>query len=155
MTVNSPFRTPIGEGVPSPRAPRLLAGRGTYTDDVAPARTAHVAYCRSPYAHARIVAIDTAAAEAAPGVLCVDTGAEMAGHCRSWRGTHDLFPTLVAAEQPPLAVDRACWHGEPVVAVVGGKHGLTSRRGSGVDSTASDESSAQPVPIVRSPRQRS
>lgn len=64
-----PFRAPIGEDVRSPRAPRLLAGRGKYTDDISAARIAHVAYLRSPYAHARIVAIDRDAATSAPGVL--------------------------------------------------------------------------------------
>ncbi|MGB0554193.1 MAG: xanthine dehydrogenase family protein molybdopterin-binding subunit [Alphaproteobacteria bacterium] len=113
-----PFRAPIGEDVRSPRAPRLLAGRGKYTDDISAARIAHVAYLRSPYAHARIVAIDRDAATSAPGVLLVATGAEISDDCASWRGTHDLFPGLVAVEQPPLAINRVYWHGEPVVAVV-------------------------------------
>jgi len=112
------FPKPMGEDARSPRAPRLLAGRGRYTDDIAAARVAHVAYLRSPYAHARIVKIEREEAAGAPGVLLVATGADISAQCKSWCGTHDLFPALVAAEQPPLAVERACWHGEPVVAVV-------------------------------------
>ena len=112
------FPKPMGEDTRSPRAPRLLAGRGRYTDDIPAARMGHVAYLRSPYAHARIVNIDSEAAARAPGVLLVATGADIAAQCKRWCGTHDLFPALVAAEQPPLAVERACWHGEPVVAVV-------------------------------------
>ena len=118
MTDGSGLKAPVGIDTPSPRSPRLLAGRGRYTDDVAAARVAHAAYLRSPYAHARIVSIETSEARKAPGVVLVATGADIARHCRSWCGTHDLFPALVAAAQPALAVDRACWHGEPVVAVV-------------------------------------
>lgn len=116
--MTAPLKAPVGTDVPSPRTPRLLAGRGRYTDDVAAARIAHVAYLRSPYAHARIDAIKVTDAASAPGVLLVATGIDIARECRSWRGTHDLFPGLVAALQPALAVERACWHGEPVVAVV-------------------------------------
>lgn len=74
---DTPFRAPIGEDVRSPRAPRLLTGRGTYTDDVSAARIAHVAYLRSPYAHARIVAIDRDTATSAPDVLLVASGVEI------------------------------------------------------------------------------
>src|SRR5258708_14415287 len=55
---------------------RLLTGRGRYVDDLALPGMAHAVFVRSPHAHARIVSIDTAAALAAPGVLCVLTGAD-------------------------------------------------------------------------------
>jgi len=58
--------------------PRLLTGAGRFTDDAMPARAAHMAVLRSPHAHARILSIDTAEASAAPGVLLVLTGAELA-----------------------------------------------------------------------------
>ena len=53
--------------------PRLLKGAGRYTDDIAVPGMAHGIVLRSPYAAARITAIDTAAARAAPGVLAVYT----------------------------------------------------------------------------------
>ena len=112
------FKGPMGEDARSPRSPRLLAGRGRYTDDIAARRLVHVAYLRSPHAHARIGSIDTDAASDSSGVVLVASGRDIEEECQSWRGTHDLFPALVAAEQPPLAIDRVCWHGEPVVAVV-------------------------------------
>src|SRR5262249_1138751 len=76
----------IGRPVVRPQTARLVAGRGLYTDDVPIPRTLHVAFVRSPHAHARIAAIDTRAASALPGVVRVVTGREMAGHCQPWVG---------------------------------------------------------------------
>ena len=55
----------IGRAVPRPNLTRLTEGRGQYVSDVTLPRMAHVAYLRSPHAHARIVSIDTAAAKQA------------------------------------------------------------------------------------------
>ena len=55
----------------------LLTGQGRFADDVNAAGEAHVAFLRSPHPHARIVAIDTAAAAAMPGVIAVVTGADL------------------------------------------------------------------------------
>ena len=58
--------------------PALVAGRGRYTDDLAPAGETHLVFVRSTHAHARIVSIDCSAARAMPGVLAVYTGAQLA-----------------------------------------------------------------------------
>jgi carbon-monoxide dehydrogenase large subunit len=108
----------IGRPVVRPQAARLVAGRGVFTDDVVLARTAHVAFVRSPHAHARIKAIDVEAARALPGVLAVVTGAEMAERCDPWVGVLLNYPGMKSPPQYPLAVGRAVWQGEPVVAVV-------------------------------------
>ncbi len=50
----------IGKSVPRANAKRLLQGRGTYTDDLRLPRLAHVAFFRSPHAHARISRLDFA-----------------------------------------------------------------------------------------------
>ena len=52
----------IGQSVPRPNAVRLLQGRGVFTDDLRFPRLAHVAFFRSPYAHARIKKLDAKAA---------------------------------------------------------------------------------------------
>jgi carbon-monoxide dehydrogenase large subunit len=65
----------IGRSVPRPNLARLTQGRGQYVSDLMLPRMAHVAYLRSPHAHARIKAIDTAQARRAPGVIAVVTGA--------------------------------------------------------------------------------
>jgi CO/xanthine dehydrogenase Mo-binding subunit/aerobic-type carbon monoxide dehydrogenase small subunit (CoxS/CutS family) len=108
----------IGHTVVRPQTARLVAGRGTYTDDVTLPRLAHAAFVRSPHAHARIVAIDTAEAAALPGVVAVVTGRDLAAHCEPWVGVLKNYAGMKSAPQYPLAVDRAVWQGEPVVAVV-------------------------------------
>jgi carbon-monoxide dehydrogenase large subunit len=57
--------------------PRLIRGGGRYTDDIKLPGMAHAVVLRSPYAHAKIKAIDTKAAKAAPGVLAVLTAADV------------------------------------------------------------------------------
>ncbi|KZD00008.1 xanthine dehydrogenase family protein molybdopterin-binding subunit [Oceanibaculum pacificum] len=108
----------IGRTVPRPNAKKLVQGRGTYVDDIKLPRMVHVAFVRSPYAHARILAIRSDAAQAAPGVVRIVTGAEMAAVCTPWVGVLGHMKGLKSAPQYALAVDRACWQGEAVVAVV-------------------------------------
>src|SRR5437762_10887638 len=76
----------IGRAVPRPNLARLTEGRGQYVSDVTLPRMAHVAYVRSPHAHARIVSIDTAAAKQAAGVITVVAGAELAKVITPWVG---------------------------------------------------------------------
>ena len=108
----------IGRSVPRPNLQRLTQGRGQYVSDVTLPRMAHVAFVRSPHAHARIKKIDTAAAKKAPGVIAVVTGAEMAKVMTPWVGVLTHLKGLKSAPQYAIAVDRACWQGEAVCAVV-------------------------------------
>ncbi|MEQ9641070.1 MAG: xanthine dehydrogenase family protein molybdopterin-binding subunit [Alphaproteobacteria bacterium] len=108
----------IGRSVPRPNARRLLAGRGRYVDDITLPRMLHVAFARSPYAHARIVTIDSTAAATLPGVARVVAGAELAEVCTPWVGVLSHLEGLKSAPQHALAVDKATWQGEPVVAVL-------------------------------------
>ncbi len=63
----------IGQPVRRVEDPRLITGRGRYTDDIDLPGQAHIHVLRSPHAHARIRSIDVSAARAAPGVLLVAT----------------------------------------------------------------------------------
>lgn len=108
----------IGRSVPRPNARKLAEGRGQFTDDIRLPRMAHVAFLRSPYAHARIVRIDTAKAAQSPGVFRVVTGREMAKVCTPWVGVLAHLKGMKSAPQHPIAVERACWQGEAVCAVV-------------------------------------
>ncbi len=107
----------IGRSVPRPNLVRLLQGRGHYVSDLTLPRMVHVAFLRSPHAHARIRRIDTAAAKRKPGVVAVVTGAELAAVCTPWVGVLSHLKGLKSAPQHPLAIDRACWAGEAVAAV--------------------------------------
>ena len=68
----------MGQSVSRVEDPRLVQGLGRYSDDVNLPRQAYAVVVRSPHAHARVVAIETAAARQSPGALAVLTGAELA-----------------------------------------------------------------------------
>ncbi|MGB0553744.1 MAG: xanthine dehydrogenase family protein molybdopterin-binding subunit [Alphaproteobacteria bacterium] len=72
------MRFALGQSVPRVEDQRLLRGGGRYTDDINLQGQASAFMLRSPYAHARIRSIDTADALAAPGVIAVYTGADIA-----------------------------------------------------------------------------
>ncbi len=69
-------RYAISQPVTQVEAPRLLSGKGRFTDDIVLPRQAYAVFLRSPHAHADIVRIDTSVAENMPGVLAVLTGAD-------------------------------------------------------------------------------
>lgn len=108
----------VGQDRPRRNAIRHAQGRGRFVDDIAFANLAHLAILRSPHAHAEILEIDVSRALAISGVVAVYTGQDMKRLCKPWVGTLGHFPGLRSPEQYPLAVDRARWNGEPVVAVV-------------------------------------
>jgi carbon-monoxide dehydrogenase large subunit len=121
MSVLTPLDRPnsyIGRSVPRPNAKRLLAGRGRYVTDITLPRMLHVAYVRSPYAHARIVSIDATTAREMPGVRLVATGEDLARLCTPWVGTMDHFKGMKSPPQLPLPIDKVVWSGQAVVAVV-------------------------------------
>jgi len=108
----------IGRSVTRPNARRLTQGRGQYVDDIVLPRMVHVAYVRSPHAHARILGIDVKKAAAMPGVVRVVTGAEIALVVKPYVGVLTHLAGMRSPPQYPLAMEVARWQGEPVVAVV-------------------------------------
>jgi carbon-monoxide dehydrogenase large subunit len=91
---------------------RFVRGRGRYCDDVQLAGMLHLAVLRSPVAHARLVSIDTSAAEAHPKVKAVVTGAMLAERGLAW------MPTLSGDVQAVLATDKVRFQGQEVAFVV-------------------------------------
>ena len=115
----------VGRTLSREAAKRAVAGRGRYTDDISPNRTLHATFVRSPYGHAKILSIDVDAAKNHPGVALVMTGAELSEMCTGpWIGTLVCFEGMKSAPQYAMAVDRACWQGEPVVMVVAGSRAV-------------------------------
>ena len=92
--------------------PRFVRGRGRYVDDMNLPGMLHLAILRSPVAHARIVSIDTSAAEAHPKVKAVVTGETLAGLGLAW------MPTLSNDVQAVLATDKVRFQGQEVAFVV-------------------------------------
>jgi carbon-monoxide dehydrogenase large subunit len=72
-------RYSISQPVNAVEAPRLLTGKGRYTDDIQIPHMADAVFLRSPHAHADITAMDVEAARAMPGVIAVLTGADYEG----------------------------------------------------------------------------
>ena len=108
----------IGKSIPRPNIERLAEGRGQYIDDLELPRMAHVVFWRSPVAHCRITHIERDYARMMPGVLAVYDGKDLAAICKPWVATLTHLAGIKSAPQYPMALDRACWQGEPVVAVV-------------------------------------
>jgi len=132
----------IGRTVPRPNLRRLLKGHGQYVDDIALPRLTHCVFVRSPYAHARIRAIDTGAAASMPGVVRVVTGADLAPYCEPFVGVLGHLKGLKAAPQPAIAGDRATWQGEPVAAVV------ATDRAAAEDAAQAVEVTWEELPVV-------
>ena len=101
-----------------PNLARLTQGRAQFVSDLALPRMVHVAFVRSPHAHARITEIETAAAKRAAGVLAVVTGAELAQVITPWVGVLTHLKGIKSAPQHAIAIERACWQGEAVCAVL-------------------------------------
>src|SRR5919109_696085 len=108
----------IGQSVPRANAQRLLQGRGAFIDDLRFQRLAHVAYFRSPYAHARIRKLELSKARAAPGVIAVLDGRAVAEYCTPWVAVLAHFKGIKSPPQHAIAIERAGWQGEAVAAVV-------------------------------------
>jgi carbon-monoxide dehydrogenase large subunit len=118
-------RSVIGDAPKRREDLRFITGRGGYLDDLAFESLTHAVVLRSPHAHARIQRIDTATAQAAPGVLAVLTTEDAQAD-----GLQPLRPSAEAnattgeqfafAPQPLLASGKVRYVGEPVALIVAG-----------------------------------
>jgi carbon-monoxide dehydrogenase large subunit len=140
-----------GVGAPRRRRedPRFLTGASRFTDDIALPRQAYAVVVRSPHAHARIRAVDAAAARVARGVRLVLTAADLEGESIRPIPSFSRTPpfdirgpdgaTAADAEQAALAGDVARYVGQPVALVV-------------ADTLAEAEDAAELVRIDYEPR---
>jgi carbon-monoxide dehydrogenase large subunit len=107
----------IGARIKRVEDPRLLTGRGSYTDDRRTPDVLHVAFRRSDQSHARIRAIDCDAARAAPGVVAVFTAEDLSGELKLLTATSRM-PNYHGTAIFALALGKVRYVGEPVVGVV-------------------------------------
>ncbi len=103
----------LGTSVSRIEDPDLLTGNTTYVDSLKVDNLAHVVFVRSIYAHARIVSIDTSAAELFPGVIAVYRAEDL-----DLPSHHAFFALNDKAIRPPLARGKVQFVGDPIVAVV-------------------------------------
>jgi len=115
--------TGIGAAVKRREDLRFITGRGTYTDDLNVPGQTYGVFLRSPYARAKINAIDAAQALQVEGALAVFTGQDTAADglgdlpC-GWLVKSKDGSDMVSAPHPPLAVSQVNYVGEPYGLVV-------------------------------------
>ena len=97
---------------------RLITGRTKWTDNIQITGMLHLAMVRSPFAHARITAIDTSQAKASPGVIDVITGADVKDEQGALPCAWPITPDQKSQPHPAIAVDRVAFAGEVVAVVV-------------------------------------
>ncbi len=102
----------VGKGLPKIDAMAKAMGQATYSVDVTLPGMLHGAILRSPHAHARILSIDTSAAQRLPGVKAIITGKDVS-HMRYAFVDTPRYP----ADQYPLAQDKVRYIGDEVAAV--------------------------------------
>lgn len=107
----------VGQRIRRVEDPRLLAGRGQYTDDKQPAGLLHVAILRSDQPHARIVSCETLGAFEIPGVVAVFDSMDFDGLVEPLYATSRM-KNYTATALHPLARDVVRYVGEPVLAIV-------------------------------------
>jgi carbon-monoxide dehydrogenase large subunit len=137
----------IGQAVRRVEDQRFLLGQGRYVDDISLPGQCHAVTVLSPHAHARITRIDVSKAKAAPGVLCVLTGADAAAD-KLGSFTAHLMPEDFGAPkghrtfQPVLNADKVRFVGDRVAFVVA--ETLTQAR----DAAELVEVDYEPLPAV-------
>ena len=132
----------IGQSVPRPNAKRLLQGRGTFVDDLRFPRLAHVVFFRSPYAHAKLKRLDLAPAARQPGVIACFDGRAVAEYCTPWVAVLGHLKGIKSPPQYAIAIERACWQGEAVAAIV------AETREQGEDALAHVAAEWEELPVV-------
>ncbi|HUO46221.1 MAG TPA: molybdopterin cofactor-binding domain-containing protein [Acidimicrobiia bacterium] len=116
--------------------PALIQGRGRYVDDIMLAGMAHIAFARSPFAHARINSIDTSAASAMPGVVAVFTADDV-------RHLGLLLAQVAVGKLRPLLADGVVKHVGEAVAMV-----VADNRYQAQDAADAIEVDYEPLPAI-------
>jgi len=125
----------VGMSFPRQDGPDKITGRARYAGDQALPGMLYARLVLSPYAHARILNIDTSLALAVPGVVAVFT-AEILGMTQT---------EMSSRAQSPLAVQEVIWCGHPVAIVVG------ETEASAEDGAVAVEVDYEPLPAIIDP----
>ena len=129
----------IGASVKRKEDPRFIRGRGNYIEDINLPGMLYMSIVRSPYAHARILSINTDQAMALPGVVAVVTGEMLAAHNLAW------MPTMSGDTQAVLATDKVRFQGQEVACVI------ASDRHTAQDAVELVQVEYEPLPAVVDP----
>jgi carbon-monoxide dehydrogenase large subunit len=97
---------------------RLITGQTNWTDNIKLPGMLHVAFLRSPFAHAKIRSVDVSAARDEPGVIAAYSGADFADEQGSLPCAWPVTPDIIIPDHPPMATDEVRYVGEAVACVV-------------------------------------
>jgi carbon-monoxide dehydrogenase large subunit len=110
--------TEIGRARTRKEDARLITGQTNWTDNIQLPGMLHVAFLRSPMAHAKISNVDVSAARGMPGVIAAFSGADFAAEQGSLPCAWPVTPDIVMPAHPPMATDEVRYGGEIVACVV-------------------------------------
>jgi aerobic carbon-monoxide dehydrogenase large subunit len=143
MTAQTEAQAPeLGRPRPRKEDARLVTGQTNWTDNIVLPGMLHMAFLRSPYAHARITSVDVSAAKELPGVIAAFTGADFADEQGSLPCAWPVTEDIVIPNHPPMAVDEVRYVGEAVAVVV------ARDRYSAADAVEAIEVDYEPLPPV-------
>jgi aerobic carbon-monoxide dehydrogenase large subunit len=121
---------------------RLVTGQTNWTDNILLPGMLHMAFLRSPHAHAKITRVDVSAARGLPGVIAAFSGADFADEQGSLPCAWPVTPDIVVPAHPPMAVDEVRYVGEAVAVVV------ARDRYEAADAVEAIEADYEPLPPV-------
>ena len=108
----------LGRARPRKEDARLVTGKTNWTDNMLLPGMLHVAYLRSPFAHARITRIDVSGALQVPGVVAAFSGDDFGAEQGSLPCAWPVTPDIVIPAHPPMATEEVRYVGEAVACVV-------------------------------------
>jgi carbon-monoxide dehydrogenase large subunit len=121
---------------------RLVTGETNWTDNLVLPGMLHMAFVRSPMAHARIMSVDLSAARSMPGVIAVFSGADFADEQGSLPCAWPVTEDIIMPAHPPMATDEVRYVGEAVAVVV------ARNRYEAADAAATIDVTYEPLPAV-------
>ncbi len=136
-----PAPSPIGDSTPRLEDGPLLRGAAAFIADLRTTETLHVAFLRSPIAHARITSVDLAQARAHEGVIAAFGGAEIHEECQQFT-VHLTTPGAIAPARSLLAQDKLRYVGEPIAVAIARDRYLAE------DAVELIEVDYEPLPVV-------
>jgi len=132
----------LGRARPRKEDARLITGQTNWTDNIVLPGMVHMAFLRSPFAHARITSVDVSGAKSMPGVIAAFSGADFADEQGSLPCAWPVTPDIVIPAHPPMAVEEVRYVGEAVACVI------ARDRYAAADALADIDIDYEPLPPV-------
>src|SRR6516162_2664442 len=118
MTTDTQAAPELGKARLRKEDARLVTGETMWTDNIVLPGMLHMAFVRSPMAHARITSVDVSAARSMPGVIAAFSGADFAGEQGSLPCAWPVTADIIIPHHPPMASEEVRYVGEAVAVVV-------------------------------------